>query len=158
MSKATIYRWWPNRAAVVMDAFLEEVGEPDPAPDTGSAPEDLRRELWKLTRLLRGRHGRAVASLVAAAQHDAAVAKALRESFLAPRLSALDEVLLRGVERGELRGDLDPHAAKDALQAPVYHRLLIGHRPLTPTFVASLVEHLVAGMSADGADGAGAST
>lgn len=108
--------------------------------------------------MLRGRHGRAVASLIAAAQHDAAVAEALRESFLAPRLSALDEVLLRGIERGELRNDLDPHAAKDALQAPVYHRFLIGHRPLTPTFVASLVEHLVAGMSADhGADGAGAS-
>src|ERR1700759_2187454 len=42
VSKATIYKWWPNRTAVAIDAFLHQMMVDAPVPDTGSAAEDFR--------------------------------------------------------------------------------------------------------------------
>ena len=43
VSKATIYKWWPNRTAVAIEAFLHQMMTDAPVPDTGSAAEDFRR-------------------------------------------------------------------------------------------------------------------
>src|ERR1700744_3226496 len=45
VSKATIYKWWPNRTAVAIDAFLHQMMADAPVPDTGSAAEDFRLTL-----------------------------------------------------------------------------------------------------------------
>src|SRR6202046_4224177 len=45
VSKATIYKWWPNRTAVAIDAFLRQIMADAPVPDTGSAAEDFRLTL-----------------------------------------------------------------------------------------------------------------
>src|SRR6202161_1004135 len=45
VSKATIYKWWPNRTAVAIDAFLHQMMSDAPVPDTGSAAEDFRLTL-----------------------------------------------------------------------------------------------------------------
>jgi hypothetical protein len=42
VSKATIYKWWPNRTAVAIDEFLHQMMAAAPVPDTGSAAEDFR--------------------------------------------------------------------------------------------------------------------
>src|SRR6476469_2430170 len=44
-SKATIYKWWPNKYAVAIDAFLSEMMAESRDPDTGSAREDFRLAL-----------------------------------------------------------------------------------------------------------------
>src|ERR1700752_5494868 len=48
VSKATIYKWWPNKYAVAVEAFLSEMATTSPDPDTGSAEEDFRRALGGL--------------------------------------------------------------------------------------------------------------
>jgi AcrR family transcriptional regulator len=48
VSKATVYRWWPNRAAVVMDGFLSIVSSEVPFPHTGRAREDIRIYMLRL--------------------------------------------------------------------------------------------------------------
>ena len=66
-SKATIYKWWPNKHAVAVEAFLSEMFTESPDPDTGSAREDFRLALRGLIHFYAGPGGRVFAQLVAAA-------------------------------------------------------------------------------------------
>jgi AcrR family transcriptional regulator len=143
VGKATIYRWWPNKAAVVMDAFLADTAPEMPFPDTGSAREDLRRQMRAVIRLLNTPAVRdPFVALIAESQHDPAVATALRERFVASRRKAATEVLTRGVQRGELRADLDPAVALDALYGALYYRLLVSGQRLTPRYADTLLDQL----------------
>jgi len=148
VSKATIYRWWPNKAAVMTDSFLELV-VPDTSPlDTGSAREDLRLRLRGLAHMLAGRSGRFVAALIAESQTDSEVAEALRTHWISVRRRETRPLLRRGIERGELRSDLDLEVAIDALYGPVYWRMLTGYAPLSDDFVDRLVDHVMVGLRA----------
>jgi AcrR family transcriptional regulator len=148
-SKATIYRWWPNKSAVVMDAFLAGTSPRMPFPDTGSVREDLRRQLRSVIRLFNepGTRGPFVA-LIAESQHDQEVARALRERFIAARRAAAREVFERGQARGELRADLDIDIANDALYGALYYRLLVSGAPLRPRYADALLDQFYDAMSA----------
>ena len=82
VSKATIYRWWPNRAAVVMDGFLSTVSSEVPFPHTGHAREDIRIHMRRLAEAFSGKIGRTVAALIAEGQSDPELAEALRSRWL----------------------------------------------------------------------------
>jgi AcrR family transcriptional regulator len=141
VGRATVYRWWPNKAAVVMDAFLADVAPQMPFPDTGSAREDLRRQMRSVIRLFNlPKTSRPFVALIAESQHDPALAKALRERFVASRREAATEVLRRGIERGELRADLDLALTLDALYGAMYYRLLISGERLTPGYADALID------------------
>ena len=68
VSKATIYKWWPNRTAVAIDAFLHQMTADAPVPDTGSAAEDFRLTLRGIVRFLRSPLGAIYAQLVGESQ------------------------------------------------------------------------------------------
>jgi AcrR family transcriptional regulator len=143
VGKATIYRWWPNKAAVVMDAFLADTAPGMPFPDTGSTREDLRRQMRSVIRLFNTPAvGGPFVALIGESQHDPALAAALRERFVASRRAAAKEVLRRGVERGELRPDLDLEVAMDALYGPLYYRLLVSGQRLTPRYADLLLDQI----------------
>ena len=148
VSKATIYRWWPNKAAVMTDSFLELVVADTSPLDTGSAREDLRLRLRGLAHVLAGRSGRFVAALIAQSQADPEVAEALRTHWISVRRRETRPLLRRGIERGELRSDLDLEVAIDALYGPVYWRMLTGYAPLSDDFVDRLVDHVIVGLRA----------
>jgi AcrR family transcriptional regulator len=148
VSKATVYRWWPNRAAVVMDGFLSTVSSEVPFPHTGYAREDIRLHMRRLTEAFGGRIGRTVAALLAEGQADPELADALRSRWLLVRRAEAREILELGIERGELRGGLDPEVAVDVLYGPIYYRLLVGHAPLDDDFADALADHTFAGLGA----------
>ena len=148
VSKATIYRWWPNKAAVMTDSFLELMVADTSPLDTGSAREDLRLRLRGLAHMLAGRSGRFVAALIAESQTDSEVAEALRTHWISVRRRETRPLLRRGIERGELRSDLDLEVAIDALYGPVYWRMLTGYAPLNDDFVDRLVDHVMVGLRA----------
>jgi AcrR family transcriptional regulator len=148
VSKATVYRWWPNKAAVVMDGFLSTVSSEVPFPHTGWAREDIRLHMRRLVEAFGGRMGRTVAALIAEGQADTQLAEALRSRWLSVRRAEAKEILERGIARGELREDLDLEAAVDALYGPIYYRLLVGHAPLEEDFADVLADHVFAGLSA----------
>lgn len=148
VGKATIYRWWPNKAAVVLDALLERAAPELIYPDTGSVRGDLVARLERLRiDLGETRVGRTMAGLIAESQHDPDVAEAFRERWLTPRREVAKEVLERAVARGELRPDIDENLLLDALFGPVYYRLLAGHQPLDEVFVRGLVDAVCAGFA-----------
>jgi AcrR family transcriptional regulator len=140
VGKATIYRWWPSKAAVVMDAVLEAAGPRIPFPDTGSAREDLRRQIASVIELYtRTKTGRGIRAMIAESQHDPSLAESLRDRFIASRRAEAAAVFERGIERGELRPDLDVGVAIDALYGAIYYRLLVSHAPLDAVYADTLI-------------------
>ena len=153
VSKATIYRWWPNKAAVVTDSFLELTAPEIEVADAGSVREDFKLRLKGLAHVLGGRSGRFIAALVAESQTDPEVAEALRTHWISARRAETRLLLRRGIERGELRPDLDLEVAIDALYGPIYWRMLTGYAPLSDDFIDRLTDHVMIGLGTrDGLD------
>jgi len=148
VSKATVYRWWPNRAAVVMDGFLSIVSSEVPFPHTGHAREDIRIHMRRLAEAFSGKIGRTVAALIAEGQSDPELAEALRSRWLSVRRTEAREILDLGIERGELREDIDQEVAVDVLYGPIYYRMLVGHAPLDDNYADVLADHVFAGLAA----------
>lgn len=145
VGKTTIYRRWPNKASIVMDAIFEEISPKIPFPDTGDAREDLRRQMRALVKALNGPMGRKIALLLANSQLDEEMAEAFRSRWIDARRAEAKEVIKRGVERGELRKDVDAEVMVDALYGPIYFRLLGGHAPLTLKYADALVNLVMSG-------------
>lgn len=146
-SKATIYKWWPNKYAVAVDAFLSEMMAESRDPDTGSAHEDLAAVIRGLLHFYTGPSGRVFAQLVGEAQSDPLVREELRTNLVGSRRQLFLTIWNRGVERGELRGDLDPNVAIDLIIGPPLYRLLIGHGPLTDEASDALVDAALRGVA-----------
>lgn len=149
VSKATIYRWWPNKAAILMEGFLRTVEPAIAFPDSGSARRDISAQIGALARVLGATSpGRMALALLAEAQHDPQVAEAFRDTWIAPRREAGRAVLERGVARGELRAGIDPEVALDLLYGPLYLRLLVGHAAVDAAFIDEVVGAAFDGLSA----------
>ena len=69
-SKSTIYRWWPHKEAVMLEALREAVAQELPFPDSGSLQGDIRIQLRNFAKLLSGPRGRVFQGIIAAAQSD----------------------------------------------------------------------------------------
>jgi len=143
VSKATIYRWWPSKAAVLMDALLFASDQLADFPDTGDALEDIRLQLRSIIHLFtQTPAGRGLLTLIAESQHDPHLAAALSDRLIARRRSAATAVLKRGQRRRNLRADLDPAIAIDAIYGAIYYRLLVSHEPTTPDYADTLLGQL----------------
>ena len=158
VGKATVYRWWPNKGALIADAFASSTTRKLRFPDTGSVYTDMSQQMRQLIKVFRSRRGRIVSAILAAGQSDKDLIEAFRERFLWPRRREAYATLRRGIERGELRKDLDPDLLLDSLYGPIYMRFLIQHDRLTPEFVDRLCKLVLAGVRCPGKSGAGLST
>jgi AcrR family transcriptional regulator len=145
VGKATVYRWWPNKAAVVADAFSLSAYDELRFPDTGSVRTDIGLQIKQLIRVLRGRRGRIVAALIGGGQSDPELIKAFRERFLAPRRQEAYETLQRGIRRGELPHDLDMDLLLDTLYGSIYMRFLIRQVSLTEEYVDQICDLVLGG-------------
>jgi AcrR family transcriptional regulator len=127
VGKATIYRWWSSKGAMIVEAFMRGVSPELAFPDTGSAAADIAQQMARLSKVYRGSTGRIVREMIAMGQFDPETLHLLSEGYLRPRREAAKEVLRRGITQGEFRPDIDLDVVIDALYAPIFHRLLIGH-------------------------------
>jgi AcrR family transcriptional regulator len=151
VSKATIYRWWPSKERLALDALAAEWAATTPAEkgDTGTLRGDLLARFRPWVRQLNRRpYARVVAGLVAAAQTDAEFADLYRQHFVQPRRDATRTLLLRAHDRGEIASDTDLEVTLDLLYGPIYHRLLHGHAPLTEPFARHVIDAVIAATSA----------
>jgi AcrR family transcriptional regulator len=144
-SKATIYRWWPSKELLALDALFSE-SEPTrhEPPDTGSFADDLLALTRPWARqLATAPYARLIAAFVNRAQNDPEFAEEYRAHFVEPRREQARAVFERAVERGEIGADTDVEAALDLLYAPLYHRVLHGHAKLSDRFVRTIVDYVV---------------
>jgi AcrR family transcriptional regulator len=147
VSKATIYKWWSNKFAVAVEAFLSEMMAEAPDPDTGSAEEDFRRVIRGLTHFYLGDSGRVFAQLVGEGQSDPVVQEELRRHLVEPRRELMRTMWDRGVARGELRSDIDQDCAIDMLVGPVLYRLLMGHAGLDEYCADAVIDAAMVGFT-----------
>jgi len=150
VSKATIYRWWPTKQTLALEALYYEWDTTRSVPpDTGSLRGDLLSLLRPWVRRVRERpYGRVVASLVTEVHTDAQFAREYQARFVEPRRAPARCVLVRAIERGELPPGSDVELALDLIYGPIFHRLLHVHAPLTDRFVQSVVDTVLAGLGA----------
>ena len=124
VSKTTIYRWWPSKAAVIIDTFLENHILATPVRQDLPAIEALREHVIALTALYAGHEGRLMAQLIAESQYDPATLDEFKKHFWRPRRDAVNVLIERAVAEGSIRGDRDPDEIAERIYAPVYFKLL----------------------------------
>ncbi|RTE07013.1 TetR/AcrR family transcriptional regulator [Paenibacillus whitsoniae] len=139
VSKATIYKWWPGKAAVVMDGYLSAASQRMPVPDTGFVFDDLLAHATNLTRFLASAEGRVITELIGAGQTDAGVAEAFRSRYVQPRRKETRQIIDRGIQRGELRLDVNPDLFIDLLYGPIFYRLTMTGEELDDDFIKNIV-------------------
>jgi AcrR family transcriptional regulator len=145
VGKATVYRWWPNKAALIADAFASSTTRALHFPDTGSVYSDMSQQMRQLVKIFRSRRGRIVSAILAAGQSDRDLIAAFRERFMKPRRQEAYATLRRGIARGELRKDVDLDLLLDSLYGPIYMRFLIRHDKMTSDFIDRLCQLVLGG-------------
>jgi len=147
VSKATIYRWWPSKERLALDALLEWAATGSSPRDTDSLRADLLAHVRPWMREIRRRpFARVLSEFLVKAQSDPAFAEDYRRHFVEPRRAPMRASLERAIARGEVPADLDLEVALDLIYGPIYHRLLHGHAPLTEGFAASVIDLALAGI------------
>lgn len=146
VSKATIYKWWSSKAAVVLDGFFAATESTLQVPDTGSAREDLFIQVNNLASFITSPKGKVITELIAAGQFDANIAEEYRNRYFTPRRLISRHILERGIQRGDLNKDLDIELSIDLIFAPIFYRLLITGETVDSTFVRSLVSYALMGI------------
>jgi len=149
-SKATVYRWWPNKAAVVIEAFREAVAPELPLRDSGSLRDDLTTQVRNFARVLSGPGGRMLKSFVVAARSDPEVAAAFRTIWSDPRRRLAKRMLRQKQASGQLRKDADLDLVLDSLYGPLYFRFLVKNEPPSQKYAEALVDLVIQGLAADG--------
>ena len=146
VGKATIYKWWPSKAYVALDAFLRKMNRMVPNPDTGSAEADLKKQIHYLASFYTSSTGRIFGQFLAEAQSDREFACLLRERFMKPRREIAGVIFDRAVKRGEVDPSLDRDLVLDLIYGPVLYRLLIVQSPFGRKRVDALVSTLFRGL------------
>jgi AcrR family transcriptional regulator len=130
VGKATIYRRWPSKGLLALDAFVVSFSAEQPVTTTPN--------------------GRLLTSLIGVAQHDPELYAAWRDRVLEPLRARHRVMLERAVARGEIAPSVDFEVVLDLFFGAAQHRLLLGHLPMTEHFIESVVDVLLSGISERG--------
>lgn len=146
VSTATLYRWWPSKEAILLDAFFAAAGKQLPFPQRGSPIERLRVHAIRGMTWLASEDGRVMLRLIQAIQDDAVLRRQFLERFYLPRRAAAREVIIQAMEVGELPPSTDPELIMDVLYGPQYFRLFLGHAPPDQAFAAAVFDLVIGPM------------
>ncbi|MCF6470608.1 TetR/AcrR family transcriptional regulator [Nonomuraea sp. MG754425] len=154
VGKQTIYRWWPSKGAVVLDAFLalSEAGPEQSValPDTGDLEADLKTVLRATVAEFADPAFEApIRALNMEIINDPALAAQYREKLAGPVDEAKKARLRTAQQAGQLAADADLDLALELLYAPLYQRWLLRSGPLTPQYADALVESFLKAMRPD---------
>ncbi len=144
VSKATIYRRWESREALILDALNRGVGHYEPV-DTGSLAGDVHEYVDGLLAKLRGGSSRLrdlIPHLVSAAMVNPALQAALDE-YAGVRSQPLRALLTRAIERGELPADTDIALVVDMLLGAFTHRRLFSGEVFDDATGTRLAEYML---------------
>ncbi|MDX2922055.1 MULTISPECIES: TetR/AcrR family transcriptional regulator [Streptomyces] len=170
VGKQTIYRWWPSKAAVLMDAFLDLAGrsaegagtEPEAEgagesgkgaqtpgiPDSGDLVADLKLVLRATVDELNDPALEApTRALTAEGIVDAKLGAEFVRKLLDPQLALYVTRLGAAQEAGDVRADIDPRIALELLIGPLMHRWLLRTLPLTHAYADAIVDYAVGGLA-----------
>jgi AcrR family transcriptional regulator len=147
VSKATIYRRWSSKEALVLDAWMACFDE-DAVPNTGSLREDLLDVHRRAKASVQAATlARVLPQMVAAARVNEELGR-VYANFVADRRQRFKVVLERAVERGELPPDTDIDLVFDLLNGPLFYRTLLSGEPVAEDVLERVIDVVVTGVGA----------
>lgn len=141
VGKTTIYRWWPNKQAVIMEAVFNQPGFQNFMPQASEPFDGIKAQVEKLVRQLAGKNGRIVAEIIGECQGDVEILKALVKNFFQDRYNVLAYYIQRGKGEGLFKESVDVEVAIDVVLGPIIFRLMSGQN-LDEAFSRRLVDML----------------
>ncbi|TLM81806.1 TetR/AcrR family transcriptional regulator [Pseudarthrobacter sp. NamE5] len=139
VSKSTLYRHWPARRVLVLEAFTYKTNLLTHIEETGDVTHDLHAYLIALTRCLNeGKTASTVANLLAEAIRSKEFSGLYRQTLLRDRRHGFLAILERGQEQGQVRRDADLGTVVDALYGAVHHRLVATGEAISGPFLRRL--------------------
>lgn len=151
VAKTTIYRHWPTREALVLDACSQMVSGEQPVPDTGSLEGDVIAILTEIGRLLgTARWASVLPSVVDVAERDPEFAE-VHSSIQRGHAAPLRKVLQRAAEAGDPAIDVDVSVLIASLLGPLYYRRWFSREPIDQEFVETIARGVLRGRHRDDA-------
>ncbi|WP_456659987.1 TetR/AcrR family transcriptional regulator C-terminal ligand-binding domain-containing protein [Bradyrhizobium sp. JR3.5] len=139
VGKATIYRWWTSKGALVIEAFLDSHFSNPPMPTAMDPRSAIKRHLTSLAKYFNGRAGTLVVQILCEGRDDKALFAEFNRRFTENRRRLVQETVERGQTEGQFRTDLDASWIVELLYAPIYRRLMFAI-PLDAEFIGRLCD------------------
>lgn len=146
VAKTTIYRWWPNRATLLIDVLVTEANKVAPPPEKGDGLQALKAELKGASVAINGLTGRLLSSLLGEAQTDPEVRAALLNRLFYPRTGITAGAIKRAQLAGDVRTDIPSHLAVDLFFGPLFYRMFVQHEPINDAFVKQVFQYVLEGL------------
>ncbi|MEV4600061.1 TetR/AcrR family transcriptional regulator [Amycolatopsis sp. NPDC049253] len=144
VAKQTIYRWWPSKVDILLDALGDDLAEELVPPDHGDLRRDLREHLAAVATFLTTADAGAVfRALIGQAQHDPELAARLRAEQIHGQHERDRLPFERAVARGELPADTELDRLVEQAIGPVHYRVLVTGAPVTREFTDALADRVV---------------
>lgn len=140
VGKQTIYRWWPSKAAIVLEAGVAKAASEVPAPQYDALRENLREFLERTFSSVNEWSQPVMTGLMAEAQLDSVFANQFREIFIKARRSSLAQILKQGIASGELPIETDLDFLMDVLFGVLWYRMLLQQKPLDQHLIEQLLQ------------------
>ena len=147
VAKTTIYRWWPNRPALVVDLLVRMAAAAAPPPAGRDPLRALHAELRLVAAASDALPGRLLMSLLGEAEVDPDIRTALVQGLFNPRREATARIIRQAQDSGALRAAVPPLVVVDLLYGPLFYRKFIRNEPVTGHFVNQVFKHVLAGLS-----------
>lgn len=142
VSKASIYRRWPSKGALLVELYMEGLPEVI-TEDARSLRSELRRYFQSTVERLQDPLWRSILrSLVAEGQADPITAELLRKRVVAPRRAAGHRLLEHAQRTGQIPAGLDHELVLDMLFGPLWYRLIFEHAPIDADFAGRLLRQI----------------
>jgi AcrR family transcriptional regulator len=140
VGKQTIYRWWPSKGAVMLEAATQSLDPVVAFPDTGDIVADLRVQLLGILEIVTTTgFGPAYRGVIAAGQSDSDLLRAVFDQIIAPNVTAFSARLAAARERGEIRADADVQTLRDVLYGVIEYRMFHA-MPIEPGHIDAILE------------------
>lgn len=142
VSKMTIYKWWPSREALLIDAFLQHAAQMLPLPpvSSGSPAARARRHAAAYAEALQGEFGKVQLAVISECISKTGSAELFYARYLQFRRDALVEMIAAGQNDGSILAEGPAEDLYDAIYGSLFYRYVFGIRPITPAYASNLVD------------------
>jgi AcrR family transcriptional regulator len=145
VSSATVYRWWPTKEALLLEAFLDKAEHEAALPCEGTPLERLKQYVLQIGRFFAGESGIVIARLLTAIQDNPVLRKEFMEQAFSPRNDEFRAIVREAIEQGQLPAKTDVSSFLDTIIGPLLSRLLFRHEAIDEAFVSAVFDRVVAG-------------
>jgi len=147
VGKATVYRRWPHKAALIVDVLLEQALTMQIPFENVSYRDHLAAGMRGLRDMLTSHFSKAIMAIISETQHNEALRQRFYEGFVS-RMQAIGEADLEvAIVRGEVRADVDKELVFDQVFGMFYYRLLMVQKPLDDNTIDHIVDNVMKQLS-----------